>query len=129
MKNEKRFRVVASCDPYHARMNHRGQEVLKWDMTTPIKWVMDDDLTEAEAHAILDDYSYDLKDAWFYDEQQIAELRQDLIEDGLMPLEAIDRNLSWFIGEGVYVDGVLVYHFGDDSLRDDVMLYCIEEYD
>ncbi|MBO7684874.1 MAG: hypothetical protein J6Y20_04900 [Lachnospiraceae bacterium] len=44
------YRIIARCDPYNARMHYNGQEVLKYDGTTPVAWVWDDDLTLDEAN-------------------------------------------------------------------------------
>ena len=122
----KRYRIIAICDPYNARRHYRGQEVLRYDMATPVEWVMEDYLTEQQAHEMLNEYAFGLKGAMPYDDEFISELRHDLIEDGIS-VEDVDRKMSWYVGEGWYNDGVLLYQYGDDYLRDDVMLYRIEE--
>ena len=49
--------VVAQCNPYNAKSHYNSQRVINYDMTTPVKWVMDDDygygLSEEEALAKL----------------------------------------------------------------------------
>ena len=125
---ERNYRIVAICNPYHARFHYRGQEVLRYDVATPVEWVMEDDLTEAEAHEILDSYACDLSDdVSYYDDDYHYETIEYLTEEEGMSLIEACQALVWYVGEGYYLDHSLYYKCGDDSLRDDVMLYRIEE--
>ena len=45
----KTYRITANCNPYHARLHYDDQRVLKRDGATPVKWVIEDGLTESEA--------------------------------------------------------------------------------
>ena len=42
------FIIKATCDPYNARKHYNGQKVLQYDMATPVKWVMEDDIPTLE---------------------------------------------------------------------------------
>lgn len=113
----KPYRIIATCDPYNAKHHYHGQAVVRYNLTTPVEWVMEDYLTLDEAQSILDAYASDLGDDYVWnDDKWIAELQE----------EGID--VSWYKGEGVYTtEGVLVYQHGDIYLRDDVVIYRIEE--
>ena len=39
MKAQKTYRVIASCDPYHARIHYHGEEVIRKDGAIPVAWV------------------------------------------------------------------------------------------
>lgn len=112
----KKYQINAICDPYNAQRHYHGQRVVRYNCATPVEWVMEEGITLEEAHDILDTYANDLGDDYTWnDDEWIKELQE----------EGIDT--SWYKGEGIYTDGVLVYQHGDMSLTDDVMLYRIEE--
>ena len=122
----KKYMVTGQCDPYNSRWHYNGQRVLANDMATPTKWVMDDayssGLTLEEAQDILDGYAHQLSDDVSYiDDEWLAQMVDEAKED------EIDLDTSWYKGAGWYCGEVLIYQRGDESLRDDVMLYWIEE--
>ena len=122
----KLYRIVASCDPYNARFHYRDQEVIRYDMATPIEWVHDDNYgygyTLEEAFDILDGYACDLGDNVCYeDDASIEDLRAQFLEDTGEELDT-----SWFKGSGWYEDNCQVYAHGDMFLRDDTMTYSVE---
>ena len=122
----KKYRIIANCDPYNARIHHHNEQVLKYDGATPLEWVVDDSYgdgyTLEEAYDILDSYANQLNDDTFYeDDALIAEMRRELEEYGE------EADFSWYEGAGWYENNVLVYRHGDCYLRDDVMLYSIDE--
>lgn len=123
--------VVAQCNPYNAKSHYNGQRVLDYDMTTPVKWVMDDDygcgISLDRALALLERYAsedgYD-----YYDEAQLAAWVQDFKEtyeyENDKPYEG-DVDTSWYKGRGYYDSGnnVCVYLCGDHYYRHDTMFY------
>lgn len=124
----KKYIITASCNPFNARTHYNGQRVLRYDMATPIKWVIDDfygaGLTLEEAMDILDKYANELgDDIRWVDDAYLAEDVRYFKEEG------IDLDTSWYKGEGWYMGEYQVYKRGDMYLRDDVMDYAIEEMD
>jgi hypothetical protein len=113
-----KYQITAICDPYHARNHYHCQRVIRYNHATPVEWIMEEDLTLEEAQSILDTYASDMGDDYTWNDDEWIKTLQE---------EGIDT--SWYRGEGVYTDGVLIYQHGDMSLRDDVMLYRIEEYE
>lgn len=98
-------------------------------MTTPTKWVMEDGLEEEKAHAILDGYAENLSDdTVFVYEELIEDCISELVEEGLSEIEAREKH-SWFKGAGFYENNTLIYRLGDCDLRNDVVLYRIEEHE
>ena len=125
---ERNYRIVAICDPYNARWHYHGERVLRYNMATPIEWIMEDELTEEEAHALLYDYASEGSCVFPMDDETLADWRKELLADGITE-EAVDAALAWYQGPGYYNDDhALIYQYGDDYLRDDVMLYRIEMY-
>ena len=123
----KKYMITAACNSYNARTHYNGQRVLRYDMTTPIKWVMEDaygdGLTLEEAQDILDSYANQLSDDTLYiDDEWLAQMIAEAKE-----YDEVDLDTSWYKGAGWYCNEHLVYQRGDESLRDDVMLYWIEE--
>lgn len=119
----KKYMITAQCDPYNSRWHYRNERVLADDMGTPTKWVMQDDLSLEDAMDILDTYADQLSDdvSYINDEwlaQMVAEAKE---------YDEVDLDTSWYKGAGWYSNEYLVYQRGDESLRDDVMLYWIEE--
>lgn len=122
------YRITACCDPYHARFHYRGQEVLRWDMATPIEWVVEDDLTEKEALDWLRDYVAESNDLWYYDDEFIKEWHTEMVECAGLTEEEATEALSWYHDAGWYNDDhCLVYQYGDTYIWDDVMRYAVEE--
>lgn len=123
----KKYMITAACNPYNARTHYNGQRVLRYDMTTPINWVMEDSdgdgLTLEEAQDILDSYANQLSDDTSYiDDEWLAQMVAEAKE-----YDEVDLDTSWYKGAGWYCNEHLVYQRGEESLRDDVMLYWIEE--
>lgn len=122
----KKFQITATCDPYNALFHYKDQRVLAFDGAAPIKWLSDDNYGDGfdheEALSKLDTYANDLNDdTCYYDDATIASMREEA--------EGYDEQFddSWYKGEGWYENGVLIYKHGDEYLRDDVVLYAIEE--
>lgn len=122
----KKYQINAICDPHHASCHYNGQRVVRYDVATPVEWVMVEGLSLEEAYKTLDAYASDLGDDYFWVDDEFVNSLKSWIDD-----ESIDDNIddtSWYKGKGVYTNhGVLVYQHGDMSLSDDVMLYNIEE--
>lgn len=125
----KKYIITASCNPFNARTHYNGQRVLRYDMTTPIKWVMEDaygdGLTLEQAQDILDSYANQLSDDTSYiDDEWLAQMVAEAKE-----YDEVDLDTLWYKGAGWYCNEHLVYQRGDMYLRDDVMDYAIEEMD
>lgn len=123
----KKYRIIANCDPYNARFHYHNEQVLKYDGATPIEWVVDDNYgdgyTLEEAHDILDGYADQLNDDTCYeDDASVADMRREIEAE-----TGEEADFSWYEGAGWYENNVLVYRHGDGYLRDDVMLYSIDE--
>ena len=123
-----KYIITGVCDPYNARFhfNEYNNKALKYDGATPVKWVVDDNYGEGysleEAFDILDSYANQLADNTTYvDDEGIAEMISLAKQ-----YDDVDLDTSWYVGAGWYEDTTLVYRHGDESLRDDVMLYWIE---
>lgn len=125
---QKKYRIVGSCNPYHARFHYNGyNEVLRYDGMTPVEWVVDDDygygFTLEEAMNKLDSYADNINDDTLYiDNAWLREMIEEVVAE-----ETSISDTSWYKGAGWYKNNVLVYQHGDMSLRDDVMLYSITE--
>ncbi len=129
MKTEKKYMIIAYCDPCNAHRHYNGQRVLRHTGTTPTAWVMEESLTKDEAHNLLNGYaSEDLSSGYSYFEsaEEIEELMRELADD-----EDAAVDTSFFEGSGYYVleSGYPVYLNGSDSYSHDVMTYRIEEQD
>lgn len=129
--NEKKYMIVAGCDPYNAHRHYNGQRVLRYTGTTPTAWVMEENLTKDEAHNLLNSYacedlSVDL--LYFESAEEIEELVRKTLDDGD---EDAVVDTSFFKGAGFYngigSDSEAIYLKGDDSYSCDVMTYSIEE--
>ena len=125
----KKYIITASCNPYNAKSHYNGQRVLKMDMTTPVKGVVDDfygdGLSLEEAMDILDGYANQLSDDVSYiDDEWLAQMVAEAKE-----YDEVDLDTSWYKGAGWYANEYQVYQRGDMYLRDDVMDYAIEEMD
>ena len=125
----KKYIITAACNPYNARTHYHGQRVLKMNMATPVKWVMDDfygqGLSLEEAMDILDSWANQLNDDTSYmDDDYVQQLAAEILED---TGEVLDT--TWYKGAGWYANNTLVYKRGDMNLEDDVMYYAIEEID
>lgn len=134
--NEKKMMVTAYCNPYHARFHHYQQRVLKYDGTTPVKWVMDDDygcgISRDKALCILERYASE--DGFeYFDEQSLEAWVEDFKEayeyENEEPYEG-DVDTSWYEGRGYYDSESLtcMYLCGQDYYRHDTMSYSIEEF-
>lgn len=124
-----KYIITAACNPYNARTHYNGQRVLKMDMTTPVKWVMEDGygdgLSLEKAMDVLDGYANQLSDDVSYiDDEWLAQMVAEAKE-----YDGVDLDTSWYKGAGWYANEYQVYKRGDMYLRDDVMDYAIEEMD
>lgn len=124
----KKYIITGRCNPYHAQFHFdaSNNQPLEYDLATPVKWVVDDcfgfgyDLEEARN--ILDSYADRMSDDTSYeDDAWIAQMVAEATEYD------VELDVSWYKGAGWYCNETLVYQHGDDTLYDDVMLYCIEE--
>ena len=134
----KTYRITANCNPYHARLHYNGQRVLKRDGATPVKWVIEDGMTEEEALQRL--WAFAREDAasnyanWSReDAESIEDMAQMMADDDSndLTLEQARELFDWFEGEGIYSTGSdhpeLVMLKGERSYSYDVMTYCVEE--
>lgn len=131
MKNKKKM-IVAVCDPYNSRWHYRGERVLAQEGTSPTAWVLDDGdgrgLTEREAHKRLAELICWADSARFVSDEdandEAEQLRADFGENGAL------WGMSWYVGQGYYAwdDNYLVMREGEDSFREDSMVYKIEDY-
>jgi len=127
-------RITASCDPYHAKKHYNGQKVLQYDMATPVKWVIEDDIpTLEEAKEKLmrlaktgDPYG---NGGWTYEDQEsVEEYRKEMLElhgDEISDEEK-ETLTDWFAGPGIYKNHSPVLLEGGTSFHDDTMTYMIE---
>lgn len=127
--------IVALCDPHNAKFRRNGERLLDNERGTCVKWVADDNLedgfpSEEEAKKRLmemaklrcDDGRHD---NWRYeDDDSIADLKRQVKED-----TGEDIEIEWYKGPGVYdgPEGLPVLLEGEDSFRDDVVSYQVEE--
>ncbi len=140
--NKKLYMVIAQCDPYNARMNYNGQQVLRYDMTTPVEWVIDDNVGDGfskdEALERLRVLAAESNDVSWFDEEEAKEDAESIIEmlendfDEITENEKNEiRNISWFEREGYYTPAengyVPFYLIGDESFTYDTMTYRIKE--
>ena len=127
-ENTPKYRIVENCDPYNARKHYNGQNVLQYDRTTPVKWVIEKSLTKEEAQKKLMAIAIDCgNDGWEYEDvQSIRELEKMIEEE-----EGEKYSADWFVGPGVYAHGegdpepVLLE--GEMSFWDDSEKFSIEE--
>ena len=69
-----RIVITAQCDPYNAKNHWYGQEVLKYDGSTPIKWIIEECDNHFQARKMLYNFAknepgfaeYDYDDALAY---------------------------------------------------------------
>lgn len=127
----KKYIITGSCDPYNARFhfNSSNNQPLRYDMTTPVEWVVNDDYgygyTLEEAYNILDGYANQMSDDVSYcDDEWIKQMVDEAKE-----YDDIDLDTSWYKGAGWYCGETLVYQHGDEYLRDDSMNYSIVAMD
>ena len=122
--------IATYCNPYNARTHYHGEEVLKYDGITPVKWVFGEYDNEEEAKDALANlaYSYATEhDSLSYEDYaSVEDSINCMIEDGATP-EEVKEAFSWFKGTGIYCDHVLEYAMGDTSFSFDVLTFMIEE--
>lgn len=134
----KTYRITASCNPYHAKFHYNGQRVLKRDEATPVKWVIEDGLTEDEALQRLwefacEDCARNYANWSREDAESIEYMAQMLADDEMndLTLEEARECFGWFIGEGIYTTGgnqpEPVMLKGERSYSYDTMTYVVEE--
>lgn len=128
------YRITATCDPYHAKRHYNGQPVLEYDMATPVKWVIEDDIpTLEEAKEKLmrlaktgDPYE---NGGWSYEDQEsVEEYRKEMLElhGDEMTDEEKEALTDWYKGPGIYENRSPVLLKGETSFWDDVMQYNID---
>lgn len=131
------IKIIASCNPYNAKFHYNGQEVVKYDGSTPVQWVMGNYDSIEEAKEAL--WGFAMEDCNSHDdlsheyEEDIEQGIIDLAEEEDMSDEEVkelrDWYASWFKGEGIYYNDsreVLMLK-GDASYSYDVMSYGIED--
>lgn len=123
-----RYWIIAKCDPHNARFhfNECNNKPIRYDGATCVEWVVDDNYEDGytieEAYDILDRYADQLNDdTCYYDDDLVEQMRVEYRE-----YEGAELDISWYVGAGWYENQYQVYKHGDESLRDDVMLYSIE---
>lgn len=132
LTEEPKYMIIAKCDPYNSRFHYHGERVLKYDMTTPVVWVVNDGygdglpmanaLYELEMMAAVD-----FEDSVYYNEADLPKYVEEY-KERYSADEEVD--LSWFKGEGWYNPDSMYPRFitGDKSYRYDVMLYEIVDF-
>lgn len=134
----KTYRITASCNPYHAKFHYNGQRVLKRDGATPVKWVIEDGLTEDEALQRLWEFACEDCERNYAnwsreDAESIEDMAQMLADDEMndLTLEEARECFGWFRGEGIYTTGgnqpEPVMLKGERSYSYDTMTYVVEE--
>lgn len=141
-KQEQKYMIVASCDPYHGRQKYTGGKVLEFDGVTPICWIHDnnggDGYTYEEAANVLSLYAAENSGAVYFDkagaEAEVSESIKIMEEERDEELSEGIKNdmlkISWFVGAGWYVtegEYTPVYIEGQNFYRYDVMDYRIEK--
>ena len=133
LTEEPKYMIVAMCDPYNARFHHHDERVIKYNMTTPVEWVINDGYGEGLSKAEALHELYMMAAADFYEESEhfnAADLPQ-YIEDYRENHPEVDEvDTSWFKGDGWYSleSQYPLFLNGDESYRHDVMTYQITEY-
>ena len=128
------FIIKATCDPYNARKHYNGQKVLQYDMATPVKWIMEEDipsLDEAKEKLMRlaktgDPYE---NGSWTYEDQEsVEEFRKEMLElhGDEMTNEEKETLTDWYKGPGIYENRSPVFLEGETSFWDDVMQYSID---
>ena len=122
-----RIVITAQCDPYNAKNHWYGQEVLKYDGATPVKWIIGEYDSESQARRQL--YTFAKNEPGFaeYDyDDALAYIRE------LERLEDIQFYANKFMenGEGIYVDGmyefILPNDYSGNSYTYDTITYRVE---
>ena len=130
----KKIRIIAICDPYHARSHYNGQEIIRMDGATPVCWVIQECSTIEEAREILWQFAREIAinsaNLSHKDNEDIEYVKSLLIEEEGLTETEVNEMLSWFRGEGIYYTSTnkAMMLKGDNSYSFDVMTYCIEEY-
>ncbi len=126
------YAITCYCDPYNSRKRYNGQPVIRRDGATVTGWVVLSGLEEEEARNLLDGVALDAfgMDASWEDDESIRDYARTIADDEGRPYEdALAECLSWYDGEGLYLDRRKCYGSGDNSLTDDTCLYRIERMD
>lgn len=108
------YMVVASCDPYNAKLHYDGQKVIKYDGNTPTEWVIadggGDGLSMSDALNVLERIAMLIDSLSFYD-------------DGSFKYDELPH---WYKGAGYYMNGCDYYLLGDRLFNYGTMYYSIE---
>lgn len=129
-----KHRIVASCDPYNARKHYNGQKVLQYDMTTPIKWVMEEDIPSLDKakeklmRLAKTGNPYENGDWTYEDQESVEEYRKEMLElhGDEMTDEEKETLTDWYKGPGIYENRSPVLLEGETSFHDDTITYMIE---
>lgn len=137
METSRNYRLTVYCNPHDSFRHYHDEEILRLDGRTPVEWIVDgcSSLTLDEAREALERIVNANDSLIYMDKENAEDLAQCIINDhgDDMSQEEIDeiRSMPWFKGEGWYEsnadDLVPVYLVGEDSYRDDVLFYSIEE--
>lgn len=127
----KKYIITGACDPYHAHSHFCGSsnQPLRYDMATPVEWVVDDNYgygySIEEAYDLLDSYANQMSDDICYNNDEWIKQLVDEAKE----YDEVDLDVSWYKGAGWYCGETLIYQRGDAYLRDDSMLYTIVAID
>lgn len=130
----KKIRIIAICDPYHARSHYNGQEIIRRNGATPVSWVIQECSTIEEAREILWQFARETTinsaNLSHKDNEDIEYVKSLLIEEEGLTETEVNEMLSWYKGEGIYYTSTneVMMLKGDGSYSSDIMTYCIEEY-
>ena len=129
-----KYRLVASCNPHDAFRHYHGEDILTLNGRTPVEWIVDGcaSLTLSAARQKLEEIANSKEMNNYFDKEAAQERAQCAIDDHgneMTPEELADaRAMPWFRGAGWYTEEMTpAYLIGDDTYRDDVMYYAIEE--
>lgn len=122
------YAIIEHVNPYHSRLFHNGEEVVKYDGATPVEWVISKHDSREEAQKALwslaCDYESRKDDLRYEDDETVEDWKRSLEEDGITP----DTD-EWYKGEGIYYnDGNAPMMLKDDTSFDyDVEMFRIDE--
>lgn len=127
-------RIVACCDPYHAKLHYNGEKVIKRDMGTPVQWVIGEYDSIEEAREALWKMCLEDKDRnmdWTRESDDDLSYWRELLASDPDHEDwsdaDIEEMLSWYKGEGVYNSiNEPVMLKGGDGYTNDVVTYRID---
>ena len=130
------FTITAACDPHNAKHHYHSEEVVRYQGTTPVEWVIGKYCTIEEARSAIwsmaleecdknqESLSHEFDENIEADIQAVAE-DQELDEAGVRKLR--DWFESWYKGEGIYYldSREIMMLKGDETYSFDTMTYRI----